>query len=107
MKRMIHPAALLPLLLAGVASFAHAADTINASGASFPAPIYQKWFEEYKAKTGVQVNYQGIGSGAGIKQFTDGTVDFGASDMPMTDDQLKVPQSQGAALSRRFWGPMS
>ncbi len=88
MKRMIHPAAVLPLLLAGVASFARAADTINASGASFPAPIYQKWFEEYKTKTGVQVNYQGIGSGAGIKALTEGTVDFAASDVPMTDAQL-------------------
>jgi phosphate transport system substrate-binding protein len=65
------------------------AETINAAGATFPAPIYQKWFEEYhKAHPDVQVNYQAIGSGGGIRQLTESTVDFGASDMPMTDDQL-------------------
>ncbi len=88
MKRIIHPAALLPLLFAGIVSLAHAADTINASGATFPAVIYQKWFEIYKAKTSVQVNYQPVGSGAGIKALTEGTVDFAASDVPMTDAQL-------------------
>jgi phosphate transport system substrate-binding protein len=87
MKRIVLAGTLIPLLFAGVAS---AADTINAAGATFPAPIYQKWAEEFKAKTGVQINYQSVGSGAGIKQFTDGTVDFGASDMPMTDDQIKA-----------------
>lgn len=87
MKRVLLTGAMLPLLFAG---FASAADTINAAGATFPAPIYQKWCEEFKAKTGVQINYQSVGSGAGIKQYTDGTVDFGASDMPMTDDQLKA-----------------
>jgi len=80
--------AIATLALAPAAMFA--ADTINAAGATFPAPIYQKWFEEYKAKTGVQVNYQPVGSGAGITQLTQGTVDFGASDMPMTDEQLKA-----------------
>ena len=59
------------------------------AGATFPAPIYQKWFEEYhKAHPDVQINYQSIGSGGGIRQLTEGTVDFGASDMPMTDEQL-------------------
>jgi phosphate transport system substrate-binding protein len=67
-----------------------AAETINAAGATFPAPIYQKWFEEYrKAHPDVQINYQSIGSGGGIRQLTEGTVDFGASDMPMTDQQIK------------------
>ncbi len=66
-----------------------AAETINAAGATFPAPIYQKWFEEYhKAHPDVQINYQSIGSGGGIRQFTEGTVDFGASDMPMTNEQI-------------------
>src|SRR5579864_1961806 len=66
-----------------------AAETINAAGATFPAPIYQKWFEEFhKAHPDVQINYQAIGSGGGIRQLTEGTVDFGASDMPMTDEQL-------------------
>jgi phosphate transport system substrate-binding protein len=66
-----------------------AAQQITAAGASFPAPIYQKWFGDYrKAHPDVQINYQSIGSGAGIQQLTSGTVDFGASDMPMTDEQL-------------------
>jgi phosphate transport system substrate-binding protein len=66
-----------------------AAQQITAAGATFPAPIYQKWFDEYhKMHSDVAVNYQSIGSGAGIQQLTSGTVDFGASDMPMTDDQL-------------------
>jgi len=65
------------------------AETINAAGATFPAPIYQKWFEEYrKLHKAVQINYQSVGSGAGIRQLTEGTVDFGASDVPMTDEQL-------------------
>ena len=65
------------------------AETINAAGATFPAPIYQKWFEEYrKLHPDVQINYQSVGSGAGIRQLTEGTVVFGASDVPMTDEQL-------------------
>jgi phosphate transport system substrate-binding protein len=76
-------------LLAGAASLAASAETINAAGATFPAPIYQKWFEEFhKAHPESQINYQAIGSGGGIRQLVEGTVDFGASDMPMTDDQL-------------------
>ena len=76
-------------LLAFATSAALPAETINAAGATFPAPIYQKWFEEYhKAHPDVQINYQSVGSGAGIQQLTQGTVDFGASDMPMTDDQI-------------------
>ena len=77
------------ILLAVTASVAGSAETINAAGATFPAPIYQKWFEDYrKAHPDVQINYQSVGSGAGINQLTQGTVDFGASDMPMTDDQI-------------------
>jgi phosphate transport system substrate-binding protein len=75
--------------LAAAASVAASAETINAAGATFPAPIYQKWFENYhKAHADVQINYQAIGSGGGIRQLTETTVDFGASDMPMTDEQL-------------------
>ncbi len=84
MKKIIAMGALLPLFGAMAASAA----TINATGASFPVPIYQKWFEEYKAKTGIQINYQGLGSGAGIKAITEGTVDFAASDAPLTDPQI-------------------
>ncbi len=63
--------------------------TLNGAGATFPYPIYSKWFSEYqKAHPEVQINYQSIGSGGGIRQVTAGTVDFGASDMPMTDKQL-------------------
>lgn len=76
-------------LLAPAGSLAAPAETINAAGATFPAPIYQKWFEEFhKAHPEIQINYQSIGSGGGIRQLTEGTVDFGASDMPMTDEQI-------------------
>ncbi|MFN7992927.1 MAG: phosphate ABC transporter substrate-binding protein PstS [Bryobacteraceae bacterium] len=62
---------------------------ITAAGATFPYPIYGKWFEEFQKKDpNAQINYQSIGSGGGIRQLTEGTVDFGASDMPMTDEQL-------------------
>src|SRR5438128_9443827 len=64
--------------------------TINGAGATFPYPIYSKWFSDYnKLHPNVQINYQSIGSGGGIKQLTAQTVFFGASDMPMTDEQLK------------------
>ncbi len=63
--------------------------TLVGAGATFPYPIYSKWFSEYhKIHSDVQINYQSIGSGGGIRQVTAGTVDFGASDMPMTDKQL-------------------
>jgi phosphate transport system substrate-binding protein len=63
--------------------------TLNGAGATFPNPMYSKWFSEYsKLHSDVQINYQPIGSGGGIRQVTAGTVDFGASDMPMTDKQL-------------------
>jgi phosphate transport system substrate-binding protein len=72
-------------MVAGVAS----AQNINAAGATFPYPIYNKWFTEYAAlHPGVHINYQSIGSGGGIKQASEGTVDFGASDGPMNDQQL-------------------
>ncbi|HXM99095.1 MAG TPA: phosphate ABC transporter substrate-binding protein PstS, partial [Candidatus Dormibacteraeota bacterium] len=64
---------------------------INGAGATFPNPMYSKWFDEYHAKNpNIQINYQSLGSGAGIKQVTEGTVDFGATDGPMNDDQLKA-----------------
>src|SRR5262245_9307479 len=64
---------------------------INGAGATFPNPIYSKWFAEYeKAHAGAQINYQSLGSGAGIRQLTEQTVDFGATDGPMTDDQLRA-----------------
>ena len=65
------------------------AQKLNGAGATFPAVIYQKWFEEYhKLHPSIEINYQSIGSGGGVAQITAGTVDFGASDMPMTDEQI-------------------
>jgi phosphate transport system substrate-binding protein len=72
----------IPVLLAGSAV---AQVSLNAAGATFPATIYQKWGQEFK---GARINYQAVGSGGGINQLTNGTVDFGASDMPMKDEQI-------------------
>jgi len=73
---------------------------INGAGATFPYPIYSKWFDVYHTKNpNIQFNYQSIGSGGGIKQITEGTVDFGASDGPMNDEQLKAFQDKrGTAI---------
>jgi phosphate transport system substrate-binding protein len=76
-------------LAAAMIGSASAQTNLNGAGATFPNPIYQKWFSEYhNAHKDVQINYQSIGSGGGIQQLTSGTVDFGASDGPMTDEQL-------------------
>jgi phosphate transport system substrate-binding protein len=77
-------AGVVSLAIAGVA---FAAD-ITGAGATFPAPVYNKWADAYQKATGTKVNYQGIGSSGGIKQITAKTVDFGASDMPLKDDEL-------------------
>src|SRR5450830_1680537 len=78
--------------LAGLASMSYVnlatAQGITGAGASFPAPVYAKWAADYNKATGVKVNYQSVGSGAGIKQIDSKTVDFGASDMPLTDEVL-------------------
>ena len=71
---------------------------LTGAGATFPNPIYTKWFDEYHRQTGVQINYQSIGSGGGIRQFTEGTVDFGATDGPMTDEQIAAIQSNVAHI---------
>src|SRR5258705_6938419 len=78
----------LSLAAATVASAA-GAQALTGAGATFPYPIYSKWFDLYKTKTGVEINYQSIGSGAGIQQVKAGTVDFGASDMALSNDRLK------------------
>jgi phosphate transport system substrate-binding protein len=75
-------------LLSLLASSTVFAQEITGAGATFPAPIYSKWAADYNKATGVKVNYQSVGSGAGIKQIDSKTVDFGASDMPLTDDEL-------------------
>ena len=82
------------------------AQTLTGAGATFPNPIYTKWFDAYNKQTGIQINYQSIGSGGGIRQFTEGTVDFGATDGPMNESQiaalggnvLHVPTVLGAVV---------
>ena len=76
------------VMTASFGSVAMAADTISGAGATFPAPLYAKWAEGYKRTTGNQLNYQAIGSGGGIKQIQAKTVDFGASDKPLTVEEL-------------------
>lgn len=65
------------------------AQTVNGAGATFPAPLYAKWADAYSKETGIKINYQSVGSGAGIRQIEGKTVTFGASDMPLTDERLK------------------
>jgi phosphate transport system substrate-binding protein len=89
MKRWPILACMLAMAIAWPAA-ASAQMLVNGAGATFPYPIYSKWFEEYiKVDPEVRFNYQSIGSGGGIRQITERTVDFGASDGPMTDEQLK------------------
>jgi phosphate transport system substrate-binding protein len=68
--------------------------TLTGAGATFPNPIYSKWFDTFHKQTGVQINYQSIGSGGGIKQYSEGTVDFGATDGPMNPDQMAAVQGE-------------
>ncbi len=89
---MIRRIALLCLALA-VPAFGQT--TLNGAGATFPYPMYSKWFSEYhKAHPDIEINYQSIGSGGGIRQVLAGTVDFGASDGPMTDEQLSQAKTK-------------
>src|SRR5438552_7784652 len=90
----LHKTKLVGLVIApGLSASASAQMTINGAGATFPYPIYSKWFDEYaKVDPSVRFNYQSIGSGGGQKQIAAQTVDFGASDGPMSDDNLaKAP----------------
>jgi phosphate transport system substrate-binding protein len=80
--------AFVALTLAG--TLPAAAQSLTGAGATFPNPIYTKWFDAYHQKTNVQINYQSIGSGGGIRQFTEGTVDFGATDAPMSEAQIQA-----------------
>src|SRR6266481_6126728 len=85
---------LVVLAVAGVL-WAESALSITGAGATFPYPMYSKWFDEYhKRNANLEINYQSIGSGGGIKQVTEGTVDFGATDGPMNDEQLKAYQDK-------------
>src|SRR5512143_353992 len=78
------------LTLALVFSFTHgyAAESLNGAGATFPYPVYSAWAFDYNKVTGIRLNYQSIGSGCGIRQITERTVDFGASDAPLRPEQL-------------------
>ena len=97
--------ALIPLCFL-LAATANAAVAINGAGATFPFPLYSKWTAEFGKASDVHINYQSIGSGGGIRQITQRTVDFGASDAPMTDDEMKqapakllhVPTTLGAVV---------
>ncbi|HLZ52226.1 MAG TPA: phosphate ABC transporter substrate-binding protein PstS [Candidatus Acidoferrum sp.] len=93
MKRIVG----IVLAVLGFAGIVWADSTLSltGAGATFPYPMYSKWFSEYHKKDpNIQINYQSIGSGGGIRQVTEGTVDFGASDGPMTDEQLKAYQDK-------------
>ena len=101
MKTSLRMIATGGLLVAAVATLAGAQGTtdgadLTAAGATFPYPIYSKWFADYAAKTGVKINYQPIGSGGGIRQLQEQTVDFGASDAPMSDDEMS--RAKGSAV---------
>jgi phosphate transport system substrate-binding protein len=86
---------MLVLVCALLAFPAVAQTTLNGAGATFPYPMYSKWFSEYhKLHPEIQINYQSIGSGGGIRQVINGTVDFGASDGPMTDEMLKEAKTK-------------
>jgi phosphate transport system substrate-binding protein len=86
-------------MLLGLSSMSMAQLKLNGAGATFPYVIYSKWFDVYHQKTGIEFNYQSIGSGGGIKQVIEGTVDFGASDAPMSQEQMdQVKQKQGTDI---------
>jgi phosphate transport system substrate-binding protein len=95
MKRIAGVSAVILALTMMAAFVVCAALSITGAGATFPYPIYSKWFDEYQKKNpNIEINYQSIGSGGGIRQVTEGTVDFGASDGPMNDEQLKAFQDK-------------
>ena len=94
MRKVVSFCTILAVSLLAV-SASMAALSLTGAGATFPYPIYSKWFDEFhKKNSNVEINYQSLGSGAGIRQVTEGTVDFGASDGPMNDDQLKAYQAK-------------
>jgi len=91
---------ILACLLSGLSSWAQ---TLNGAGATFPYPMYSKWFDEYRrVKPGVEINYQSIGSGGGIRQITEGTVDFGATDGPMNDEQISAFRQKNGTTILHF-----
>jgi phosphate transport system substrate-binding protein len=99
-ENFVRAALTLTLTLGLGVGLGRAASLINGAGATFPYPMYSKWFDAYhKLHPDVEINYQSIGSGGGIRHVTEGTVDFGATDGPMTDEQLKqFSEKRGAAV---------
>ncbi|HHG75274.1 MAG TPA: extracellular solute-binding protein, partial [Persephonella sp.] len=77
------------VIAAGLLSVAVAGETINGAGATFPFPVYAAWAYKYYKETGIKLNYQSIGSGGGVRQIKNRTVDFGASDAPLPPEKLK------------------
>lgn len=104
--RMVLTVVALAALLGSAAPSGAQAITLNGAGATFPFPLYSKWSQVYAAEKSVQINYQSIGSGGGIRQFMEKTVDFGATDGPMSDEQiaqaggrvLHIPMVAGAVV---------
>ncbi|MBL0172838.1 MAG: phosphate ABC transporter substrate-binding protein PstS [Gemmatimonadaceae bacterium] len=102
MSRNSFRVGLVRSLVLGVSAFAavackggeHKTVALTGAGATFPYPIYSKWFDAFYKATGNQVNYQSLGSGAGVKQFTEGTVEFGATDGPMSDAEITAVKGQ-------------
>ena len=90
MATMITRATAVLIASALSSAVAWAQEAATGAGASFPAPLYSKWASDFNKATGAKINYQSVGSGAGIKQIDAKTVDFGASDMPLSDDELKT-----------------
>jgi phosphate transport system substrate-binding protein len=88
----------LALVLASCSSTSQQAKTLNGAGATFPLPLYTSWVDAYHTLTGVEVNYQGVGSGSGIAQITVGTLDFAGSDAIMTDEQQAAAEAAGGPI---------
>jgi len=82
----------------GASSTAQKGGTLNGAGATFPAPVYSEWAARFKDQQGTTINYQAIGSGGGIAQFTAGTVDFGATDAPMKDEEIAAAKAKGVPV---------
>jgi len=89
MRLLVRASSAAAVVALAVTTLAVNAQEVTGAGASFPAPLYARWAADYNKATGVRINYQSVGSGAGLRQIRGKTVDFGASDMPLTDDELK------------------
>ena len=91
LKAIATIAAVTPLMVACGSGSDNTTFRLDAAGATFPAPLYTSWFQRYNQETGNQVNYQAVGSGAGVRQYIANTVDFGASDGAVSDEKQKIP----------------